>query len=88
MDELEKDSHQPGWSILTPRERQVAMLVCQPTMRGSVTNREIASTLSISPETVKIHVRNVLSKFNLHSKAELRQVLAGWDFSDGQALGD
>jgi DNA-binding NarL/FixJ family response regulator len=45
------------------------------------TNAEIAEYLTISPETVKTHIRNVLSKFNLHSKNELRQNLSDWDFS-------
>ncbi|MGW8250801.1 MAG: LuxR C-terminal-related transcriptional regulator, partial [Anaerolineales bacterium] len=37
--------------------------------------------LMISPETVKTHIRNVLSKFKLHSKHELRENLIDWDFS-------
>jgi DNA-binding CsgD family transcriptional regulator len=75
-----------GWSQLTPRERQVARLVCQTSYTR--TNAEIAASLAISPETVKIHVRHVLSKFNLHSKAELRRALDGWDFSETAQLGD
>ncbi len=64
------------WRAITPREQQVAALVCL-----GFTNREIAARLQISPETVKSHVRNVLAKFNLSSKTELRQALADWDFS-------
>ena len=45
------------------------------------TNRQIAARLVLSPETVKTHLRSVLHKFGLRSKAELRQALAGWDFS-------
>ena len=55
---------------LTPREQQVALL----TRRG-LTNRQIATVLVISPETVKTHVRHTLEKFELHSKAELRLLL-------------
>jgi DNA-binding NarL/FixJ family response regulator len=55
---------------LTPREQQVALL----TRRG-LTNRQIATVLVISPETVKTHVRHTLEKFGLHSKAELRLLL-------------
>ncbi len=55
---------------LTPREQQVALL----TLRG-LTNREIATVLVISPETVKTHIRHTLEKFGLHSKAELRLML-------------
>ncbi len=53
--------------VLTPREREVARL----TVRG-YTNRQIAQALVISPETVKTHLRNLLGKFGLPSKAELR----------------
>jgi DNA-binding CsgD family transcriptional regulator len=41
----------------------------------------MASHLDISVETVKTHVANTLRKFDLHSKADLRVSLAGWDFS-------
>ena len=64
------------WRSLSPREQQVAALVCL-----NYTNRQIAVLLHISPETVKSHVRNLLAKFDLHAKAELSQLLADWDFS-------
>lgn len=64
------------WEALSAREQQVTALVCL-----GHTNAAIAERLVISPETVKTHVRNVLYKFNLHSKAELRYLLADWDFS-------
>ncbi|MBE9474527.1 MAG: response regulator transcription factor [Chloroflexi bacterium] len=64
------------WHVLTPREQEVSALTCL-----NLTNVEIAKCLMISPETVKTHVRNVLAKFNLRSKSELRQVLGDWDFS-------
>jgi len=64
------------WRFLSPREQQVAALTCL-----NFTNRQIAARLMITPETVKTHVRNVLRKFDLHSKADLRRALADWDFS-------
>jgi DNA-binding CsgD family transcriptional regulator len=64
------------WHELTPREQEVSALTCL-----DLTNIEIAKCLMISPETVKTHVRNVLAKFNLRSKGELRQILGDWDFS-------
>lgn len=64
------------WRFLSPREQQVAALTCL-----NFTNRQIAARLMVTPETAKTHVRNVLRKFDLHSKAELRRVLADWDFS-------
>ena len=89
LDNIYRDEPQDsdwGWAQLTPRERQVARLVCQA--NSTRTNAEIAASLAISAETVKIHVRHVLSKFNLHSKAELRRALDGWDFNETAQLGD
>ena len=63
------------WRALTPREQQVAALICM-----NLTGRQIAARLSISPETVKTHTRNLLSKFDLRTRTELRAVLADWDF--------
>ncbi len=64
------------WESLTTRERDVAALACL-----GYTNRQIAAHLSISPETVKTHLKNLLSKFQLHSRTELRLMLSNWDFS-------
>jgi DNA-binding NarL/FixJ family response regulator len=55
---------------LTAREHQVAELAGD----GS-TNSEIAKTLVISPETVKTHIRHILTKLDLESKMELRLLL-------------
>jgi DNA-binding CsgD family transcriptional regulator len=67
------------WQSLSPREQDVAALVCL-----GFTNRETASRLNISPETVKSRLRNVLRKFNLHKRTDLRLLLANWDFSAWQ----
>ena len=64
------------WQQLTPREQQVAALVCL-----NYTNHQIAARLTISPDTVKTHVHHLLAKFDLHRKADLRVTLSGWDFS-------
>jgi len=64
------------WKLLTPREQEVAALVCL-----GYTNRQIASRLGVTPETIKTHVRNLLVKFNLRHRSDLRERLAGWDFS-------
>lgn len=63
------------WESLTPRERDIVALTCL-----GLTNRQIAAKLSLSPDTVKTHIRNVLFKFGVNSKLELRQILDGWDF--------
>lgn len=65
-----------NWQALTPREQQIAALICL-----GYTSRQIAARLEISPQTVKTHVRNTLAKFNLRRRQDLRQMLAGWDFS-------
>ena len=55
---------------LTPREQEVTWLAA----RGQ-TNRQIADALVISSETVKSHIHNVLIKFGLRSKSDLRLLL-------------
>jgi DNA-binding CsgD family transcriptional regulator len=64
------------WQMLSPREQEVTALICL-----NYTNRRIATRLKVSPETIKTHVRHLLRKFEVSSKAELRQALADWDFS-------
>ncbi len=73
----EAEANLERWQELSPREKQVAALICL-----NYTNREIARRLIIAPETVKSHVRNILSKTNTHSKIALRQALADWDFHE------
>jgi DNA-binding NarL/FixJ family response regulator len=72
----ENEAMQRCWGSLSDREQQVAALTCL-----NYTNRQIAARLGIAPTTVATHVRNVLYKFNLHSKVDLRQALSNWDFS-------
>ena len=72
--DLARDSYE-RWQTLSQREREVAALVCL-----GYTNRQIALRLVISPETVKSHIKRVLYKFDLHSKDELRMLMADWDF--------
>ena len=39
------------------------------------------SILSISPDTVKFHLHNVLLKYEVKSRSQLQQLLEDWDFS-------
>jgi DNA-binding CsgD family transcriptional regulator len=71
------EAHLAHWRALTPRQQQVAALACL-----NFTNRQIAARLGISPQTVKAHLRNLLDRFELHGKVELRQALEDWDFSE------
>lgn len=57
---------------LTPRERQVVML-----LRKGQTSKEIARELSISPRTVEDYRANLLSKFEVKNVAELLVRLVG-----------
>ena len=60
------------WQGLTPREQEVAGLVCQ-----GYTNHQIAAALSIAHETVKVHMHNILVKLNVTSRGEISKLLAG-----------
>ncbi|MFI5913347.1 DNA-binding response regulator [Dactylosporangium sp. NPDC051541] len=55
-----------GWDDLTPRELEVLWSVLE-----GRTNRQIASLLSISPNTVKNHVAAILRKLALRRRSEL-----------------
>jgi len=63
------------WESLSPREQEVVALACL-----GKTNRQIAARLYLSPETIKTHMRHSLRKFGVANKAELRTLLADWDF--------
>ena len=65
------------WEALSSREQQVAALVCQ-----GYTSRQIAARLMIAEETARTHVRNILRRYNLHSRSELRKLFEDWDFND------
>ncbi len=51
--------------MLTERELEVLRWV----VRG-MTNKEIGAQLSLSPHTIKAHIRTILDKLHLHSRAE------------------
>ncbi len=70
------DKHWSNWESLSQREKEVAAFSCL-----GFTNRQIAARLSLSPDTIKTHIRSVLKKFDLNSKDELRHILADWDFN-------
>ena len=60
-----------GWEALTRAETTIARLVA----RGQP-NADIAAELSLSRNTVKMHVSHILSKLGAHSRAEItRQAL-------------
>jgi DNA-binding NarL/FixJ family response regulator len=50
---------------LTPREIELLCLVAD-----GMSNRAIAQTLSVSPNTVKYHMKNILQKLNVQNRTE------------------
>jgi len=64
----------PELARLTPREREVAMLIAE-----GRTNREIAQHLVLSERTVDSHVRNVMAKLETSSRARI----AAWAVQHG-----
>jgi DNA-binding NarL/FixJ family response regulator len=51
---------------LTDREQEVLDLL----VGGITSNRHLASELGVSENTIKFHVRNILDKLHLHSRAQ------------------
>jgi DNA-binding NarL/FixJ family response regulator len=51
---------------LTPREREIVHHVC-----GGLKNKEIASALSITPGTVKVHLMHIFEKTGVRDRFEL-----------------
>lgn len=50
---------------LTPRQREVLELIA-----AGLSTSEIASKLTVSPETVRNHLRSVFSELNVHTRLE------------------
>jgi non-specific serine/threonine protein kinase len=59
---------------LTPREREVALLLAQ-----GATDREIAAALTITTGTASVHVHHILGKLDLNSRWQV----AGWAVAQG-----
>src|SRR5690242_17470800 len=64
------------WDSLTRREQEVVALVCL-----GQRNYEIAEILSIEIGTVKAHLQNIFTKYDLRIRKELRLALQTWDFA-------
>ena len=67
---------------LTHRQEQIAALVAQ-----GLTNRQIASELSISEHTVATHVARILKKLGLHSRAKLASWITEMNVDQGSKSG-
>jgi DNA-binding CsgD family transcriptional regulator len=60
-----------GPESLTPSERRIAELAA-----GGQSNREIASTLFVTPKTVEYHLRNAYRKLDIQTRGELAEALS------------
>jgi DNA-binding CsgD family transcriptional regulator len=49
--------------VLSPREREVLDLLA-----SGLTGEEVASRLSLSPETIRTHIRNAMGKLDAHTR--------------------
>lgn len=63
---LAAGEHPPAAPAFTDREREVTRLVA-----SGLTNREIGRRIFVSESTAKFHVRNVMRKLQVHSRAEV-----------------
>lgn len=60
-------SSQPPGTDLTDREREVLTML----VSGVTSNKDLAAALFISENTVKYHLRNILEKLHLSSRAQV-----------------
>ena len=59
---------------MTQREREVIALIA-----SGMSNKEIGQRLTIAPDTVKSHVRNVMDKLALHSRLQIAAYAHGYE---------
>jgi DNA-binding CsgD family transcriptional regulator len=52
-----------AWARLTDREKDIAWL-----LKDRLSDKEIASQLNLSVETVRTHIKHIFDKFNLHDR--------------------
>jgi DNA-binding NarL/FixJ family response regulator len=73
---LQTSELETRWDSLSEREQEVTALACM-----GYRNYEIAERLGISHETVKTHMQNVFTKFDIRSRKELCLALRDWNFA-------
>jgi two-component system, NarL family, nitrate/nitrite response regulator NarL len=71
------------FSSLSERQREIISLIVD-----GLTNREIANTLIITENTVKVHLRNILDKLDLRNRQQLAAVAAQGGFFRNSAPSD
>jgi DNA-binding CsgD family transcriptional regulator len=71
-----------GLCMLTPRQRQILILMCQ-----GYSQRLIAAQLKISPQTARSHTNMIYQRLGLSSRCELQAALLGLALSYRQSGG-
>jgi DNA-binding CsgD family transcriptional regulator len=80
--ELGKITSRPSGQELTQAEHRIADLIAQ-----GQTNRQVASTLFVTENTVQTHVRHIFQKLQVRSRTELAAyLLSAPDGNNGQVL--
>lgn len=60
----------PGWELLTPAERDIAVLVAK-----GMSNPQIGAALFVSPRTVQTHTSHIYAKLRISSRVQLSALL-------------
>ncbi|GHG09056.1 hypothetical protein GCM10018791_22690 [Streptomyces zaomyceticus] len=68
-------------AVLTPREREISVLVAE-----GLTNQAVADRLCLSPRTVESHVARVYRKTGVETRAALASLVVRDGVGDGQTL--
>ncbi|HYR87394.1 MAG TPA: response regulator transcription factor [Terriglobia bacterium] len=66
MRELQQRGLQDSYDLLTDREKEILQLLAE-----GRSNKEVASTLNLSTNTVETHRTRIMQKLDLHSAAEI-----------------
>jgi LuxR family maltose regulon positive regulatory protein len=70
------DQRAPAKNPLSAREAAVLGLIGH-----GLSNKRIARSLGIAPETVKSHAKNILAKLKAQTRAEAVALAAGWNLT-------
>jgi RNA polymerase sigma factor (sigma-70 family) len=70
METRSEENSVPILDVLTPRERDVALLLAE-----GLTYKEIATRLGVSPHTVNTHVKAVLRKLKVSGSRRLAALI-------------
>ena len=66
---VNRNDYEAKAKLLTPREREIAVLVS-----AGLSNKEIAHRIEVSAGTVKIHLSNIFQKLNVSNRTSLAAV--------------